>query len=71
MKGFIGAASLLLILASANALGKQPGDFNAARSNHGGMMIPCPDNPAEGGPHRTIGDKSELLGTPYYHQSTN
>lgn len=70
MKRFIGAASLVLILASANALAEQPGSFNATQSNHGGMILPPSDNNTHCSSHDTIGDKSELLGTPYYHEST-
>lgn len=69
MKRIIGAASLLLILASANALAEQPGNFRATQTNYGNMIIPPSDNHADNS--HMIGDKSEQLGTPYYHSSSN
>lgn len=69
MKRFTPALGLLLILASASALAEQSGQFSAPPSNHGSMIIPPSDNRAANS--HMIGDKSELLGTPYYHESTH
>ncbi|MEW7315047.1 multiple antibiotic resistance regulatory protein MarB [Buttiauxella gaviniae] len=69
MKRLLSAASLLLILASANVMAEQSGNFMATQTNHSGMIIPPSDN--RGDNSHTMGDKSELLGTPYYHESTN
>lgn len=69
MKRFIGAASLLLILASANALAEQSSQFSATQTNQGNMIIPASDNHADNS--HMIGDKSEWLGTPYYQNSSN
>ena len=65
MKRFVSAAAVLLVLASGNVMAEQPGNFSATQANHGGMMIPPSDN--HGGASQTMSDKSEQLGTPYYH----
>jgi len=69
MKRFIGAASLLLILASANALAEQSSQFSATQTNQGNMIIPSSESHAD--TSHTIGDKSEWLGTPYYQNNGN
>ncbi|MGK7245790.1 hypothetical protein ACSPAH_10320 [Buttiauxella agrestis] len=40
MKRIISAASLLLILASANVMAEQSGNFSTTQTNHGSMIIP-------------------------------
>ncbi|HEY1845364.1 MAG TPA: multiple antibiotic resistance regulatory protein MarB [Buttiauxella sp.] len=67
MKRFVSAVALLMVLATGNAQAEQPGNFSASQANHGGMLLP----PADSRCHvdQTMGDKSEQLGTPYYHES--
>lgn len=69
MKRFVSAATLLIVLASGNVLAEQPGSFSAAQANHGGMLLP----PGTSRCHsdQTMDDKSEKLGTPYYHKAGN
>lgn len=69
MKRFMCAASLILVVASANAMAEQPDNFNATHSNRGSMMMPLSDHHT--GNSNLIGDKSEFLGTPYYQESSN
>ncbi|AYN25984.1 MULTISPECIES: multiple antibiotic resistance regulatory protein MarB [Buttiauxella] len=69
MKRYISAASLLLILASTNALAEQSTQFSATQANHGNMIIPASENCADDS--HMMGDKSELLGTPYYRDNSH
>lgn len=69
MKRIISAASLLLILASANVMAEQSGNFSTTQTNHGSMIIPPSESRAQNS--NTIGDKSEFLGTPYYQENAN
>lgn len=68
MKRFVCAAAVLLVLASGSAMAEQSGNFSATQANHGGMLIPPSDNQSDITRH-AIGDKSEQLGTPYYHEN--
>lgn len=68
MKRFVCAAAVLLMLASGSAMAEQSGNFSATQANHGGMLVPPTDNPGYYTRH-TNGDKSERLGTPYYHEN--
>jgi multiple antibiotic resistance protein MarB len=63
---FISAATLLLALASTNALAEQSGSFNATQANYGNM-ISCSGGQLSKGPQQTAAEKSEELGSPYYH----
>lgn len=65
MKRFVSAAAVLLALVSGNLWAEQPGRFNAAQANQGGMIIPPSDSHSAAS--NTISDKSEQLGAPYYH----
>lgn len=63
---FISAAALLLALASTNALAEQSGSFNATQANYGNM-ISCSGGQLSKGPQHTAAERSEQLGSPYYH----
>ncbi|QIX97800.1 multiple antibiotic resistance regulatory protein MarB [Cedecea sp. FDAARGOS_727] len=63
---FISAATLILALASANALAEQSGSFTASQANYGNM-ISCSGGQLSKGPQHTAAEKSEQLGSPYYH----
>ncbi|WP_435953669.1 multiple antibiotic resistance regulatory protein MarB [Dryocola sp. BD626] len=67
MKRFVSAAALLFVLASGNVMAEQPGNFNVTPANHGGMIVPPTDSNARAS--NTVSDKSEQLGTPYYHNN--
>lgn len=67
MKRFVSAAVVLLALASGNVWAEQPGNFSVTQANRGGMIIPPSDN--QSGTSHNMGDKSEQLGTPYYHSN--
>ncbi len=67
MKRFVSAAAVLLALASGNLWAEQPGSFNAAHANQGGMITPPSDSRSAAS--NTLSDKSEQLGAPYYHGS--
>ena len=69
MKRFISTASLILILASANALAEQSSQFSATQANQGNMIIPAAENAGDNS--NMMGEKSEWLGTPYYQVSSN
>ncbi|VEB97745.1 Uncharacterised protein [Cedecea lapagei] len=64
---FISAATLLLLaMASTNALAEQSGSFNATQGNYGNM-ISCSGGQLSKGTQQTAAEKSEALGSPYYH----
>ncbi|AIR62416.1 multiple antibiotic resistance regulatory protein MarB [Cedecea neteri] len=62
----ISAAALILALASTNALAEQSGSFNATQANYGNM-ITCSGSQLSKGPQQTAAERSEELGSPYYH----
>ncbi len=68
MKRFVSAVALLMVLASGNVLAEQPGNFSATQANQGGLLLPQGDSRCN--VTQTMGDKSEQLGTPYYHEAS-
>lgn len=64
MTRLFSAAAVLLVLLSGNALAEQSAGYNATQTNRGGMIVP-PSNDRDAS--NTTSDKSEQLGTPYYH----
>lgn len=68
MKRFVCAAAVLLVLASGSAMAEQSGNFSVTKANHASMLIPPSDNQS-GLTRHAISDKSEQLGTPYYHEN--